>query len=107
MITDSNFLSLVAANIPDIYKPNNFGGTFDDVKPHLIEAYNKTLAEIKDRIDESIRKDLIEIIAQLTHPVPEQRGIPKGFITSLPQYSLHRYISIIDRLAKKLEIIRT
>ena len=102
MITDSNFISLLAANIPDIYKPTKFGGTFEEVKPHLIQAYNKTIAEIKDRIDEPIRKDLIEIITQLTHPIPEQRGIPKGFNTSLPQYSLHRYISIIDRLAKKV-----
>ena len=103
MITDSNFLSLLAANLPDIYKPYNFGGTFDGVKPHLIQAYHKTLAEIKERIYEPIRKDLIEIIAQLTHPVPELRGIPRAFITSLPQYSVRRYISIIDRLAKKVE----
>ncbi|MBI5376282.1 MAG: protein kinase [Candidatus Schekmanbacteria bacterium] len=104
MITDSNFLSLLAANIPDIYKPTNFGGTFEDVKPHLMQAYNKTIAEIKDRIDEPIRKDIIEIIAQFTHPVPELRGIPKGFNNSLPQYSLWRCISIIDRLAKKVEM---
>lgn len=107
MITDSTFLSLLAANLPDIYKPRKFGGTFEDVKPHLMQAYNKTLAEIKDRIDEPIRKDLIEIIAQLTHPVPEQRGIPKGLRSSLNQYSLHRYISIVDRLAKKVEIIKS
>lgn len=104
IITDSNFLSLLAANIPDVYKPKNFGGTFEDVIPHLVEAYNNTLAEIKDRIDASIRKDIIEIIAYLTYPVPEQRGLPKGLNTSLPQYSLHRYISVIDRLAKKIEI---
>lgn len=104
MITDSNFLSLLVANVPDIYKPGNFGGTFEDIKPHLMQAYNKTLAEVKDRIGEPIRKDLIVIIAQLTHPVPELRGIPKGMNNSLPQYSLHRYISIMDRLAKKVEI---
>jgi eukaryotic-like serine/threonine-protein kinase len=106
LITDSHFLSLLVANLPDIYKPNKFGGNFEDVKPHLMNAYYKTIDEIKERIDEIIRKDLITIIAHLTHPVPEQRGIPRGVVTSLPQYSLIRYISIIDRLAKKVEQIR-
>lgn len=105
LITDSNFLSLLAANLPDIYKPYRYGGTFEDVKPHLMQAYYRTLAEIKERINERIRKDLIEIIAQLSHPVPELRGIPRGLITTLPQYSLRRYISIIDRLSKEIEII--
>jgi len=109
LITDSNFLSLLAANLPDIYKPFTFGGTFADAKPHVMQAYFKTIDEIKDRIDISIRKELIEIISQLTHPVPEERGLLKGkrFFTSLPQYSLDRYISIIDRLAKKNELIKT
>lgn len=56
MITGSNFLSLLAANLPDIYKPYKFGGPFEDVKPHLMQAYYRTLTEIKERIDESIRK---------------------------------------------------
>lgn len=109
LFTDSNFLSLLAVNLPDIYKPSIFGGTFEEAKPHLMEAYYKTIVEIKDRIDISIRNELIEIMAQLTHPIPEERGLPKGrgFFTSLPQYSLNRYISIIDRLAKKVELKKT
>lgn len=100
LFTDSNFLSLLAANLPAIYKPLQFGGTFEDVKPHLLHAYNLTLAEVKERIDAPVRLALYEIIAQLTHPIPEQRGIPQGLITSLLQYSLERYISLIDRVSK-------
>lgn len=106
LITDSSFLTLLVANLPEIYKPKNFGGNFEDVKPHLMDAYYKTIDEIKESIDECIKEDLIAIIAQLTYPVPELRGIPKGFTTSLPQYSLVRYISIIDRLAQKVEQIK-
>jgi eukaryotic-like serine/threonine-protein kinase len=106
LITDSHFLTLLIANLPEVYRPFNFGGTFEEVKPHIMDAYYKTIDEIKDRIDNIIRKDLLTIIAQLTYPVPELRGIPKGVTTSLPQYSLVRYISIIDRLAKKVELIK-
>lgn len=102
LFTDLNFLWLLGANLPDIYKPMNFGGSFEDVKPHLMKAYYKAIDDIKDRIPAAIKISLIEIIEQLTHPVPEMRGIPGGtkFSSSLPQYSLGRYISIMDRLAK-------
>ncbi|MDH4100185.1 MAG: protein kinase [Nitrospirota bacterium] len=103
LITDSNFLTLMISNTPETYRPLNWGGSFDEVKPHILQAYNVALAEVVDRIDSRIREPLGEIIAQLTHPIPEQRGIPRGFTTSLPQYSLQRYISIVDRLAKMLE----
>ncbi len=106
LFTDSNFLTLLVASLPDIYKPFYFKGTFEDVKPHLMRAYYKTIEEVKGRIPASVRTQIIEIIEQLTHPIPEMRGIPKGtkFSSSLSQYSLMRYISIFDRLAKLFEI---
>jgi|SRR3989304_1605524 len=103
LLTDVNFLWLLIKNLPESYRYFNFGGSYEDVKPHLIEAYNISLEEIKDRIDSRVRKGMIEIIAQLSHPIPEERGIPEK-LTSLPQYSLHRYISIVDRIGKQLEI---
>jgi len=102
LFTDLNFLTLLAANLPEIYKPMKFGGFFEDVKPHLMKAYYISIDDIKHRVPAAIRKSLIEVIEQLTHPIPEMRGIPRGtrLYSSLPQYSLIRYISIIDRLMK-------
>jgi len=105
LFTDSNFLTLLVANLPDNYKPFNFGGTFEDVKPHLMRAYYTTLDDVKKRIPQSISTHIIDIIEQLTHPIPELRGTLKStkFRSSLPQYSLVRYISIFDRLTKQFE----
>jgi len=103
MITDSILSSLIVANLPDIYRPGKFGGTFEQVKPHLMAAHYKTLDEIAQRIHEKIRQDLLEVIAQLSHPIPEERGNPDNIRTTVSKYSLHRYISIIDRLAKTME----
>ena len=72
-----------------------------------MQAYYKTIDEIKNKKDIPLMASLIEIIAQLSHPIPERSVVfprRKGFITSLPQYSLIRYISIIDRIAKQVEI---
>ncbi len=106
LITDSNFLWLLHENLPEIYRPSNFGGGFEQVKPHLMAAYYKTLNEVALRIPENIRQDLMEVISQLSHPIPEERGIPRTLRTSLSNFSLQRYISIIDRLAKKIELMK-
>lgn len=108
LITDSNFLTLLVANLPDIYRPFNYGGSFENVKPHLMQAYFKTIEELKTQKDIMKVNRLIEVIAQLTHPIPEKRGLRKniGLITSLPQYSLIRYISIIDLVSKKLGLYK-
>jgi hypothetical protein len=103
LLTDSIFLTLLAANLPDIYKPGNFGGTFDQVKPHLMDAYYRALDDLAQIIPEKIRQDLVEVIAQLSYPVPEERGNPRNIVSAVTQYSLQRYISIIDRLAKRVE----
>lgn len=100
MVTDSNFLSLIHDKIPNEFKHYNYGGTFENAKPVIIEAYYKALKEIENTINEEIRKDLLSIIAELSHPIPEERGAPKKLDTGYNQYSLLRYISKIDRLSK-------
>jgi serine/threonine protein kinase len=103
LVTDFNFLELMMANLPSPYHYTVSGITFEQALPHLIDAFNKALKQIEAAIPEKIRRDLIEVIAQLCYPIPEERGMLKNIYTSLPQYSLHRYISIIDRLTKNIE----
>lgn len=104
LIANLNFLNMILFNLHEDYRPHRFGGTFEQAKPYIMDAYYKSLEKIKAEIPESIRKELIEVIAQLCHPIPEERGNPKGLHRSMPQYSLQRYISITDRLAKKMHI---
>ena len=100
MITGSNFLSLMHSKLPESKQFSKFGGKFEEVKPYLLKAYYDTLTEIKLLIPEVIRPSLSEIIQELSHPFPEKRGNPKGTRHIHRQFSLQRYISIIDRLFK-------
>lgn len=100
MLTGSNFLGLMLYKLPDNKQHYNFGGKFEEVKPYLMKAYFETLAEIEDEIPQKIRKDLIMVLSELSHPVPEERGNPKKLQRVHRRYSLQRYISIADRLAK-------
>ena len=100
MLTNSNFLGLMLNKLPENKQPNNFGGKFEEVKPHLLKVYSETLEEIETEIPAGIRKDLVNVLSELSHPIPEERGNPKKLLIVHRQYSLQRYISIIDRLAK-------
>ena len=109
MVTDSNFLALMHQKLPEDQKHNNFGGTFQQAKPFLMKVYHETLEEIKSIIPEEIRSDLLEIIAELSHPVPEERGNPQRLQRirlKHRQFSLHRYISVIDRISKRIMWLR-
>ena len=103
MVTDSHFLALMHQKIPENQKFTNFGGTFQQAIPFLMKAYHETLDEIKDLIPEDIRSELLEIIAEFSHPVPEERGNPQRLLRIRlrhRQFSLQRYISKIDRISK-------
>jgi serine/threonine protein kinase len=100
MLTNSNFLGLMLSKLPENKHPNNFGGSFEEVKPYLLKAYSETLEEIEIEIPGGIRGDLVKVLSELSHPIPEERGNPKKLQIIHRQYSLQRYISIIDRLAK-------
>lgn len=102
MVTGSNFLSLLVANLPDSMKPFHFGGTYDQVKPHLINAYYKGLQLVSNDIPNSIRTELTQILGELCNPIPEDRGNPPKLLGRITQYSLVRYIPKIDRLAKTI-----
>lgn len=100
MVTGSNFLSLMVAHLPEALKPLSYGGTFIELKPYLMDAYYQSLEMISKDIPESIRTELVEVLSELSHPIPEERGNRPQLWGGVPRYSLIRYISKIDRLAK-------
>ena len=102
MVVGSNFLSLLHARLPDSQKYDKFGGTFADAAPFLLKAYSETLDELRPILPSCIRGELIQVIAELCHPIPEQRGNPQGRDAARSRYSLERYISVVDRLSKTL-----
>ena len=101
LLSNSNLLALMLVKVPENRHPVKFGGTFEEVKPYLLKAHSETLEEIQSYIPESIRVDLLRVLSELSHPVPEERGNPTKLQATHRQYSLQRYISVIDRLAKR------
>ena len=101
LIADSNFLSLMLGKIDSDFQPYTFGGSYTEALPYVMKAYHETLDEIEGLLNPEVKKDLLEVICEMTHPIPEKRGNPQNMpIVRHRQFSLQKYISITDRISK-------
>lgn len=100
MLTQSNFLALLISKLPETHKPHKFGGKFEEVKPYLIDSYNDTLGEISSTLPKKVAKEIMIVISELTNPIPDERGNPQKYRRVHKQFSLQRYISLVDKIVK-------
>ena len=85
-------------------RPYNYS-KYEQIKPYLIEAFEKSLADINDEIKEKdIIEDLENAVRYLCHPDPYQRGHLKNVGSKIGKHGLARFITMFDRMAKKYEL---
>jgi serine/threonine protein kinase len=85
------------------YQPNNWGGTYSDVMPFLQAHLVATVQDLSADLPFQFRTELIQIILDLCHTDPLQRG-KLGSRTGKPDIGslwLQRYVSRFDILEKK------
>ena len=85
----------------------NWNGTYEEVSPYILHIFTQIIRELRMRIPSNIAEEVSRLIGQLCNPVPEQRGHPKNILSGGNQYSLERYVSAFDCLAKRAEWILT
>lgn len=94
---------MVLQDLRSEHRPGNWGQTYPEVLPYVRHAYSRTLERIKADLPERIRDALLTAIAQLCDPDPEQRGHPLERTQNGQRYSLQRYVSLFDLLARRSE----
>ena len=88
-----------------LQRPQFWGGTYTDILPYLPDAFSLVCTEVYPQIHQPVREGLGAVIAQLCDPDSSLRGRPKNRSAhSDVQYSLERYVSEFDLLARKAEI---
>lgn len=104
LFTQSTFNTWLYFFLDDLnpeYRPNKWGGSFKEILPYLIDAYDKAVYFFTAFIDDPILREKLEvIIRQLCHPDPNRRGHPKNIQSIGSSMSVERYISQFDYLAK-------
>ena len=81
-----------------------WGEPYSEVLPYLQRVFTQIIRELRDQIRSDISEPIAESVKQLCNPDPKRRGHPKntGF-SGNNQYSLERYVSLYDRLAREAE----
>lgn len=94
--------ALLLSHMPYEFRWDIWRGTFEDVRPYLINAFAKALDEFEQSIaNEYFKKELRSTIEMLCFPFPENRGHPKNIRGIGNSYNLERFISKFDVLHKK------
>jgi hypothetical protein len=93
---------------PSLRPPGNYFGEYREVLPYIRNAFDSALDEFRDHVrPSSIADELCAMVRQLCDPDPGYRGHPTDRMTN--QFSVERYISRFDALARRAELglIRT
>ena len=82
----------------------HWSGSYGEVLPYLQHVFAQIIREIPEKIRIDSSGEIALVIQQLCNPDPERRGHPKNIgLSSGNRYSLERYVSIFDRLARRAE----
>jgi serine/threonine protein kinase len=84
--------------------PASWQGRFDEVLPHVRDAFDNAVRQVSEQIPPTFRERLTLIIRELCDPDPIMRGDPRARARNQNPYSLERYVSRLDRLAKEAEL---
>jgi eukaryotic-like serine/threonine-protein kinase len=91
--------SLLISELHPDFWPGRWTGTYQQLLPHLQDAFAKVLMKFRDTVDTKFQAEVTEIVRQLCSPDPGFRGHPKNRSRFGNQYSLERYVAQFDRLA--------
>lgn len=104
LFTQTTFTGWMTFYLNEAHRWNAWKGTFADVLPYLVEAYDTTVYHFTAFVeDDQLRAEVDAVLRQLCYPDPRRRGHPKsmGTVTAL---SVERYISVFDKLARQAEM---
>ena len=94
---------LLMSRLNEEHRPEAWEGSYRDVLPYLQHVFPEIIREIQANIPEEYGDEVANAIRQLCNPVPELRGHPINISSGVARYSLERYVSLFDRLAKTAE----
>ncbi|WP_343589131.1 protein kinase [Flavobacterium sp.] len=100
-----NMTALIFKHLDIRFRWTVFKGNFEQVNDYLMDAYYKSLEEIKLSLGNSyFSKDLIEIIEYCCYPIPEKRGHHKSIKEIGNQFNFRRAIAKLDLIKRRAEL---
>jgi serine/threonine protein kinase len=103
LLTGLSATALLMKHLPEELHYRTWAGTYEDILPHLQQAFADMLSYLEPNVPEPVREVLMSTLAELCEPDPANRGDAKNR-SSRDRYSLHRYVTRFDLAARRAEI---
>jgi len=103
----ANLTAMIVDNLDPSLRPGAWQGTYAEVLPYIRNAFESALITFGEDLDRRVphlKQHLVPIVRELCDPDPTYRGDPKGRKSGANQFSLERYISRFDLLARREEV---
>ena len=94
---------LLSSRLDQKYHWNKWTGKYDEVLPYIQFVFAQIIREFRGNIHPKFSNDIAEMVRHLCNPDPTLRGHPKNINANSNKYSLERYVSLLDLLARKAE----
>jgi serine/threonine protein kinase len=106
MFTGLNATSLLFSHLAPNLRPGSWTGTYGEVLPYLTNAFGEALQVFKSSLpSEPFITELTLLVSYLCDPDYTRRGHPRNRVGRASQFSLERFVSRLDLLARKAEIL--
>jgi serine/threonine protein kinase len=103
--TKTTMTAAMLANTHAGHHPKVWGGSFAEVLPHLRQAFDTSVEAIAKQLPPGCGNDILPVIRQLCDPDPHCRGHPQEKSANGNPQSVLRYISFLDVLAVRFELL--
>jgi serine/threonine protein kinase len=98
IFTKTTSIATLFHALPIQFWPSNWGGTFEEVLPYLINAFNAAADEFSAILPAKLRDDLMPLYLHLCHPDPSKRVFKD---VRMNRNALEKYLSKLDLLATR------
>ena len=102
LCTGVSLTPLLLKRLDARHHPNNWSGPYGEALTYIESEFAQILREFRETIPSGLSEEAANLVRQLCDPDPQRRGHPLNSLSG-NRYSLERYVSIFDRLAKKAE----
>ena len=83
---------------------DRWAGDFDSVLPYVRDAFERATALVRQQVPDELKDEIILTIRELCEPDVRLRGHPRSRAQRGNQFSLERYVSRFDLLARRAEL---
>lgn len=103
--TGISMSALLRKHIPDNFSWEVWTGVFEELKPYLENGFSNAMNEFETNITrEDLKHELRQLVEFLCNPFPDKRGHPKNVFSVGSNYSMERFVTILDVLKHKAEL---